>query len=841
MCKRLLACYLCVCCTFLLTTPLGAQGSREDYQRADALRGKTRNKVFRTNIRPHWLGETNSFWYRVQVAPGRHEFVLVDSDKGERRAAFDHTALAEALSHATGKKLEATRLPFWSIRFDETISAVRFFAAGQSWQWHLEKNRLEKMGAANGEESTVLILQSPRRSQHSILETSIRFVNRTKNVARLFWVDTTGNQSSYGMVKPGAERDQHTFSGHVWVVKDGNDGRLAVFQATEDPGLAIIDHSTPAERNGQAKQDTFSPRGHAKSPDGKWQARIQEHNVVLRNLEDNKEIPLSDDGSSDDPYVRRFRWSPDSSKLLVIQERPGENRQIRMIESSPQDQLQPKLHTHGYAKPGDRLPLPRPRLFDISERRQIPVAEELFPNPWNISQLRWSPDSNRFTFLYNQRGHQTLRIVGVDAQTGAARAVVDETAETFICYSSKQFSHYLDDTQEIVWMSERDGWNHLYLYDAQTGEVKNQITSGEWVVRAVDRVDEKARQIWFQAGGVYPDQDPYYRHLCRVNLDGSGFTVLTQGDGTHRVEYSPNREYFVDTYSRVDMPPVTQLRRSSDGSLVCQLEQGDFSRLLETGWNPPERFVAKGRDGKTDIYGVIHRPTNFERGKKYPVIEKIYAGPHGAFVPKQFSAFHDAQAMAELGFVVVQIDGMGTSHRSKQFHDVCWQNLGDSGFPDRILWMQAAAKKYPEMDLQRIGIYGGSAGGQSALRALLAHGDFYDVAVADCGCHDNRMDKIWWNEQWMGWPVGPHYQQQSNVTQAHRLEGKLLLIVGELDRNVDPASTMQVVNALVQADKDFDLLVVPGVGHGAGSRPYGVRRTRDFFVRRLLGVEPRAL
>jgi dipeptidyl aminopeptidase/acylaminoacyl peptidase len=266
-----------------------------------------------------------------------------------------------------------------------------------------------------------------------------------------------------------------------------------------------------------------------------------------------------------------------------------------------------------------------------------------------------------------------------------------------------------------------------------------------------------------------------------------------------------------------------------------EVERADASALLASGWRPPERFVAKGRDGATDIYGVIHRPKEIDPRRKYPVIESIYAGPQGAFVPKAFRSGYSQEELAELGFVVVQIDGMGTSNRSKKFHDVCWKNLGDAGFPDRRLWIQAAAERYPYMDLSRVGIYGGSAGGQNAVRGLLAHGDFYKVGVADCGCHDNRMDKIWWNELWMGWPVGPHYEEQSNVTQAHRLEGRLLLIVGELDRNVDPASTMQLVNALIRADKDFDLLLVPGAGHGAGGSPYGRRRQREFFVRELLG------
>ena len=425
-------------------------------------------------------------------------------------------------------------------------------------------------------------------------------------------------------------------------------------------------------------------------------------------------------------------------------------------------------------------------------------------------------------------------------------------SKTFIDYEGKLFVHYLDATGEIIWMSEADGWNHLYLYDAKTGQVKNQITRGPWVVRGVDRVDEEKRQIWFRAGGIHPEQDPYYIHYCRVNFDGSGLTVLTEGNGTHSIAFSPDRLYFIDTWSRIDTPPVSELRDAATGKLLCPLETADASALLAAGWKPPEPFVAKGRDGATDIYGVIYRPTNFDPDKKYPVLEDIYAGPQGSFVPKAFSegrgpraatgpaslGFHRQQAMAELGFIVVQIDGMGTSNRSKAFHNVCWKNLCDAGLPDRIAWIKAAAAKYPQLDTSRVGVYGTSAGGQSALGALLFHGDFYKAAVADCGCHDNRMDKIWWNELWMGWPIGPEYAANSNVTNAGKLQGKLLLIVGETDHNVDPASTMQVVNALIKADKDFELLVIPGADHGQDGL-YGARRREDFFVRNLLGVEPR--
>ena len=602
---------------------------------------------------------------------------------------------------------------------------------------------------------------------------------------------------------------------------------------------SIEKHSFQEQKTTGYSNQRFGQRPQHKSPDGRYEAFTRDFNLYLRDLDEQEEIPLTTDATEEHYYTDRVYWSPDSSHLMALKTRKGETHTVYLVESSPKDQVQPKLLQHNYLKPGDEIALIKPHLFRPDWHAEVKIDDTLFENPWSIKQIRWAEDSSQFTFLYNQRGHQTMRVVAVDAKTGNVKAIIDETTDSFIEYNYKTWAYYLDDTHEILWASERDGWNHLYLIDANTGEVKNQITKGDWIVRNVEYVDIANRRILFRCSGIYAEQDPYYSHYAWINFDGTNLIKLTAGNGTHEIEYSPNKDYCIVRYSRVDKAPTTELRSMKTGELICTLEEADTSKLEKTGWKPPQRFAAKARDGKTDIYGVIWRPSNFDASKTYPVIEKIYAGPHGSFVPKSFRTVHSVQQLVELGFIVVQCDGMGTSNRSKAFQAVSHKNLGDSGFPDRILWMQAAAKQHPEMDISNVGIYGGSAGGQSSLRALLAFGDFYKVAVSDCGCHDNRMDKIWWNEQYVGWPIGPHYDEQSNVTNAHKLEGKLMLVVGELDKNVDPASTMQVVNALVKANKDFDLIVMPGVGHGAMGTRYAKRRAYDFFVRNILKVEPR--
>ncbi len=772
---KLLSILLCISTPWLAR----AQGTAADYARSRGLRDRLQNLTANVPGPATWIGSSNRFWYRKTVKGGA-EFVIVNAETQQKQPAFDHAKVAAAL----GGKATATTLPFQDFTFADGERAITFHADGSAWRCTLADYACVKTGSApagggrgGGNPEAPDELETPAEPENDVVD---------------------GMALEYPQQAQGGRGATNTF---------------VAFGATPPP-------------------ETRS------SPDGKWEAYLNNYNVMLRKKGEGKGEPLSFDGSEGNYYtLQSLAWSPDSKHLAAQRVRPGYRREVHYVESSPADQLQPKHATRDYAKPGDTLDIAQPVLFQIESRKQIDVENGLFPNPYALTRPAWRKDSRAFTFEYNQRGHQVYRVIEVSTETGKARAVISEESPTFIDYSGKKMRQDLADGKEILWGSERDGWDHLYLYDGATGKVKNQVTKGHWVVRGIERVDEEKRQVWFRASGMVAGQDPYLIHYYRVNLDGSGLTALTEADGNHAVKFSDDRRYYVDTWSRVDQPATSQLRRTEDRKVLMDVERGEMAGLVEAGWKVPEVFTAAGRDGKTDIWGVIYKPVNFDPAKQYPVIETIYAGPHGSFVPKEFSGA--AQPLAELGFIVVQIDGMGTSNRSKAFHDVAWKNLGDAGFPDRILWHKAVAAKYPWYDITRVGIYGTSAGGQSALGALLFHPEFYRAAVSNSGCHDNRMDKIWWNEQWMGWPIGPHYAAASNVDNAAKLQGKLLLVVGEMDTNVDPSSTYQVVNALIKANKKFDLLVVPGGGHGAGG-VYYQHLLQDFFVHNLIGVEPPA-
>ncbi|MET4663550.1 DPP IV N-terminal domain-containing protein [Sphingomonas sp. PvP056] len=736
----------------------------------------------------HWTADSRAFSYRKTVEGG-FAFETVDARTLAKRPSFDAVRLAAALGAARKEALDPLHLPFAEFDHGADAGTIRFALDDGGWQCDVVAYRC----AADAPSSL------RPRGFGVVRDLSVPAENSPKT-------------SPDGRFTAFVEGDNLVLRKRATLSPSPSGEGLGVGRVSPRASSAELPHPNP-------------------SPEGEGLQK------------------LSTDGSAGDFYdPETLRWSPDSRHIMIYRVRPGYQRHVLRVESAPASQLQPAVRTQLYPKPGDAIDQEQPVLFDVTTGKQTVIDPALFPNPYQLSPPRWRSDGKSVAFDYIRRGFGQARIIAIDAATGTPHAAVTEDAKTFV-YADRRFAYEVGGKgDEIVWASERDGWNHLYLIDGRTGRVRNRITTGAWVVRDVLKVDDAKRQIWFTASGMTPGEDPYFRHAYRIDFDGKHLTALTTARADHDVRFSPDMTHYVDTWSRVDLPNISTLNRASDGTVVATITRGDDSKLRAAGFRPPQVFGAKGRDGVTDIWGVVVRPRDYDPTKKYPVIEDIYAGPHDSFVPKGYwpFGFHSGgdkvigmQEQADLGFIVVQIDGMGTANRSKAFQDVAWKNLADSGFPDRILWHKALAKRDPSYDISRVGIYGASAGGQSTLNALLFHGDFYKAGVAYAGCYDNRMDKISWNEQWLGWPVDASYAAASGVDHAAQLTGKLLMIVGEQDSNVDPASTMQVANALIKADKDFELLVVPGgehsVGRSTGPIDYVARRQFDFFVRNLAG------
>lgn len=636
------------------------------------------------------------------------------------------------------------------------------------------------------------------------------------------------------------------------LAKDGKSITVHVNGKTLQCSLADYKCTPSSEEKDKDKYEAYSP-------DGKWAALVKDHNLYLRNISLGQMVQLTTDGvarwdyASELPSLGMMReqgtenlrehaaafWAPDSSKLVTYRIDSRNSGRFTSVQFVPPDQLRPRAFSYVYPLPGETLASAQPIIFDVPSGKRTEVKCPPIELPFQEGPgFEWFEDGKGFFYDYGERGSKAIELRIVDAATGEQRVVIREQAANYVD-PGETFYRFVHSTHEVVWSSERDGWNHLYLYNEKTGALVRQLTEGQWVVRHIEAVDENNRRVYFLAGGREKGEDPYQTHLYSVGLDGSGLTLLSPENANHAVSVSPDFTYFVDSYSRPDLPGASVLRKTKDGSDVRELVKGDASQLLTTGWRYPEAFQGKSADGKYDLYALIWKPSNFDAAKKYPVVEHVYTGPQGFFVPKSFGGaiFRGGlQALSELGFIVVMIDGRGTVGRSRTFHEFSYRNLGGA-FADHVAMIKQMAAKYPYMDITRVGIYGTSAGGYGAAHAMLAFPDFYKVGVTISGDHDARLDKAWWNELYQGYPVENDYAEQSNVTMAGKLAGHLLVEHGDMDDNVHPAATMRFVDALIKANKDFDMLFVPNMAHGEANN-YLARRRWDYFVEHLRGVTP---
>ena len=607
-----------------------------------------------------------------------------------------------------------------------------------------------------------------------------------------------------------------------------------------------------------------STRNTVISPDGRHAAFIRDYNLWVRDLSSGSEKQLTTDGVKDYGYATdnagwRFSdapvlaWSPDSKKIATFrqdQRKTGDMYLVNTVVGHP------TLLAWKYPLPGDPditmiervvIEVEGPKIVRLQmppdQHRSTICDDILCDGEW--VDVQWNPDGSQVSFVSTSRNHQQANLRVADASTGVIREVLEEKGETFLESGNDHVNwRYLPKSNEAIWFSQKDNWGHLYLHDLQSGKLKHQITSGDGNVTRLLRVDEASRTLYFEGVGRENGRDPYFRHFYRIGMDGKSPRLLTPEDADHDIIVSPSGKYFVDNYSKPDVPTVSLLRDDS-GKTIVALEKMDITRLVAAGWKPPIPITVKDRGGVGDLYGLLFRPTNFDPNKKYPIINRIYPGPQtGSVGSRQFSPSRgDAQAMAELGFVVVMIDGMGTPWRSKRFHAAYYGNMGDNTLPDQVAGMKELAARYPWIDIERAGITGHSGGGFATAAAMFRYPDFFKVGVSQAGNHDNRVYEDDWAEKWQGLleknPDGTtNYDNQANQLIAHQLKGKLLLAHGSMDANVPFYSTLLVVDALIKANKDFDLIIFPNRGHGFGNEPYMLRRRWDYFVKHLLGVEP---
>jgi dipeptidyl aminopeptidase/acylaminoacyl peptidase len=611
----------------------------------------------------------------------------------------------------------------------------------------------------------------------------------------------------------------------------------------------------PVEAKPAANQD----RNAIVSPDNKKAVYIRDWNLWMRDLTNGREVQLTVDGVKDFGYATDnagwthsdraiVKWSPDSKKIATFQQ---DQRAVSDMYLVTTNVGAPKLEQWKYPLPGDPIITIQRVVIETETPRVIRL--QMPPDPrrstlcddiscdGSFTDVEWTPDSARLAFVSSSRDHKQANLRMADAFTGEVKNIYEERVATQ--YESGQGGanwRFLPATNEFIWYSEKDGWGHLYLFDAATGRLKNQITKGDFVVTQIAKVDDRTRTVYFNANGREAGRDPYFSHFYSIGLDGKNLKLLTPEDGNHQVALTEDGKYLIDTFSKPDMPPTVVLRDLT-GKQIAVVEKSDVSRLSAAGWKAPTAITVKSRDAKWDLYGLMFTPTNLDASKKYPIVNYIYPGPQGGGVgSRSFAASRsDHQALAELGFVVVIIDGTCNPDRSKAFHDACYGNMADNTLEDQIAGIRQLAQKYPYLDLTRVGVWGHSGGGYATAAAMFRYPDFYKVGVSQSGNHDNRNYEDDWGERYIGLLSGNNYEKQANQIYAKNLKGKLMLAHGGMDDNVPPYNTYLVVDELVKANKDFDLLIFPNARHGYGADNfYMMRRRWDYFVKHLMGAEP---
>jgi dipeptidyl aminopeptidase/acylaminoacyl peptidase len=608
----------------------------------------------------------------------------------------------------------------------------------------------------------------------------------------------------------------------------------------------------------QTEQEDGSANRRGISPDGRLQAFTRDYNLFVRNLETGGVTRLSRRGTYGLEYANPYgwydimegeggarpenlfvSWSPDSRKLLTYLVDLRKAEKMYLLDFSADSLFRPRLLSYYRGSPGDTTVVYNiPVLFDLDAGTEVVVDLPPFPHFLGVD-FRWAGDSESLHAIYAHRGFKQADLVEVDAPGGGSRVVWSETSDTSVEYNNIMLQRL--GTDRVLLSSQRSGWNHLYLHDWQSGSLIRPLTQGDYVVRSLLHVDESDGWVYFLAGGREPDRNPYYTHLYRVSLDGGEPLLLTPEDAHHQISLSPCGQYVVDNFSTVEQPTISVVRDLFSGKEILRISEADPAPLLATGWTPPMRFSALGRDGRTEIHGIVYRPVGFRPGNKYPVIDYTYTGPHTAITPKSFAdaVINIQNPLRAFGFSVIVVDGMGTAHRSKAFRDVSYRNMGQ-GLACHVAAIRQLAGRHAWLDTTRVGIYGHSAGGYDAGRGLLAFPGFYKVGVASAADHDHRMEKAWWPEMYMGYPVGDFYHEQSNVTNAHALEGRLLIAHGGIDENVNPSATYKLAEYLIRAGKDFDMLILPSRSHsfGRSDGDYFTKVRWNYFIQHLLPAEP---